>query len=123
MPAITLPAINLPSEIFARAGVAMLTRMANVQATIDGTPVAGRIAIEPAMPDLGGMAVQANNVALLVHADDLPPATAEGSVVTLQAADVPATMAAGRTGTLTYSVAQMTPMPALGLITLALERA
>lgn len=123
MATIALPAANLPSDIFARAGVAMLSRLANVEASVAGSPVVGRIKVDPAMPDMGGMTVQANNVALLVHADDLPPATAEGATVTLQAADVPAVMAAGRTGLLTYTVAQMDPMPALGLIALALERA
>lgn len=123
MATIALPAANLPSDIFARAGVAMLSRLANVNAAIDGSRVAGRITQDPALPDLGGQLVQSSNVALLVHADDLPPATAEGSAVALQAAEVPASLAAGRTGTLNYAVALMSPMPELGLVTLMLERA
>lgn len=123
MATITLPTANLPRDIIARAGVAMLGRLANIEASVAGSPVVGRIKADPALPDLGGQLVQSTQVALLVHANDLPLATAEGATVTLQAADVPASLAAGRTGTLTYAVAQMTPMPDLGLVTLALERA
>lgn len=108
MATINLPADHL-GDVFARAGVAMLQRMANAQATIGGQAVVGSFATEAALPQLGAMQVQASRLRFDCLATDLPPGIAEGASVTISAQP--------------YLVALRTDHTDLGQVTLELERA
>lgn len=107
MATLTLNADHL-GDIFARAGVSMLQRMANVQAMIDGVPVVGLLSTDTALPSLGGMSVQAGRLRFDCLAVDLPPSIAEGASVTIAGA--------------AYIIALRTDRTDLGQVVLELER-
>jgi len=114
MATIVLPAVaDAAAAIFARAGLAMLQRLANVSGTLDGTAIAGQLLDDAALPNLGGLAVQSNNLRLNVYTGDLPAGAGVGSVLVIATGQ--------RAGT--YSVQLLTPQDDLGLTTLQLERA
>ncbi len=105
--------LTLTSDSFgpamARAGVAMLRRLANVEASVDGVPVVGLLTDAPELAPLGGLAAQAHALQFDCLAADLPDWAVAGTAVSLPAG--------------AYRVVVRTDRTDLGQVSLTLERA
>lgn len=101
---------NNSGDVFARAGVAMLGRLANVETYINGgaTPVVGWKTKDPLAPVVGGVSVQSSATRVTYLVADLPDGAGVGSSVVI--------------GALSYEVALATPNEVLGWMIFDLER-
>lgn len=99
------------SDVFARAGVAMLSRFANVETYIDGgtSAVVGFRTREPAMPSVAGLSVLAAQTEVTYMVADLPVNAGVGSFVAI--------------GSDIFEVMLATPNEPLGWMTFTLEKA
>lgn len=85
MATITLPT-DTTSDVFARAGQAIMRRGANVEALIDGVGVVGYHSRTPALSAMADLRAQNTEHILDVLTADLPGGVAEGSTVVIGAA-------------------------------------
>jgi hypothetical protein len=85
MATITLPT-DTTGDVFARAGLAIMRRAANVQAVIAGSSVVGYHSRTPALSALADLSAQNVSHILDVLTADLPGGVVEGSMVTIGAA-------------------------------------
>lgn len=108
MALLTLPNA-LPGDAFARAGLAMLRRLANAEALVDGVPVVGSLRATAQQPSLGGLLMQAATLDFDCITGDLPSGIREGDTLAVNGA--------------AYRVAARVDQPELQQTTLTLERA
>lgn len=106
---VTLPTLDTSADVFARAGLAICQRLANVEAVIDGVPVVGWDTNAQQTADLAGMPTRNTRRSFSCMSVDLPPGVKEvSSAVTV--------------GATAYRVAVRTDHKDLGQVTLDLER-
>lgn len=82
MPLVSLPA-NVSAAATQRAGLAMLNRLANVQAVVAGVPVVGWRRRRPDQAAMTDLAVQATSDQLVVATADLPAGVDPGTSIVI----------------------------------------
>lgn len=109
MPPVDFDPANCAAQVFARAGAALVGRLANLRATVAGVAVVGVLTDEPVMADVGSLAAQARRWRLECLSADLPAGATVGAAVSIPAAQC--------------VIAERADWPDTGLSTLTLERA
>lgn len=109
MPPATFDPANCAAQVFARAGAALIDRLANLQATVAGVVVVGVLTDEPVLADIGSMAARARRWRFECLSADLPAEANAGAAVSIPGAQC--------------VIAERIDRPITGLSTLTLERA